>query len=182
MCLVHAKTNVHFTWKVQVAGGGDEDAFLAAGAGAAPPPPIFVVARELTDGERVVEFLKSGSPELDLIIPILAAAFHEVKDGYDILSSFSTVRVLQFGRELESLIVRAWAPTTGTAAQSAIMGGGFLDPAEMTKLDEGLRNLVLDCIKRRPTITDILHPMLNTATWAVPLIVELVSECFTVFA
>jgi hypothetical protein len=161
--------------KVQVAGGGDEDAFLAAGAGAAPPPPIFVVARELTNGERVVEFLKSGSPELEFIVPILAAAFHDVKEGYDILSSFSTVRVLQFGRELESLIVRAWAPTTGTAALSEIMGDGFLDPAEMDKLDDGLRESVLDCIKRRPTITDILHPMLNTATWAVPLIVELVS-------
>lgn len=155
--------------------GGDEDAYLAAGVGAAPSLPVAVVVRELSDGERVVEFLKSGSSDFGVIIPILENAFHDVKEGYEILSSFSTVYVLQFGRELESQIVRAWTQTTGTTTSLEVLGDGFLDDAEIGKLDDDLRQSVLDCIKRRPTITDVLHPMLNTATWAVPLVVELVS-------
>ena len=161
--------------KVQAVDGGEEDAYLNAGAGAPPSAPMAVVARELSQGGVVVEFLKSGSPDLSFVTPILDAAFEGVKEGYDILKTFSTVRVLQFGKELETLITGLWAPTTGTKTSSAIIDDGFLVDAEADKLGDELRTSLNECIMRRSTITDIHHPMLTDVTWMTPLLVELVS-------
>lgn len=156
---------------------GDEDAHLAVVSVPPPPPPAAVLqveARELTPRESVLWFLRSNSSDLSVLAPILDKEFGDV-EGYGIIKSFSTVRVLQFGRDLERRIVSVWSSTTKTKSSSAIMDDSFLINVEQKKLDKEMRETVVDCIKRRPTITDILHPKLNDVTWMTPLLVEMVS-------